>query len=838
MSDVNFTPTRGAYKELTPFRYWCQKVLPLVYDDSISYYELLCKVVNYLNITMEDVGTLNDDVTAMYTAYDELQDFVNQYFTDLNVQTQIDNKLDRMAADGSLNALIDPVVTQVTINSVAGALPDVVEDQLPDVVEDQITGVVENQIGGEVAQQIATPVNTWLTQNLSQPTNVVLDQTVTISGAAPDAYQTGKLFDDLIADGRANILSYFQSGNIIVANNISADRASYGTVFIGQSPIPANRVAIIPASAGDNFTYVINNIVNAEYNIDYVFYAFVNNGREDETTHFYTYDVLEGSMLAPSDHDAHTPQSNGGMHTITAPAGTEYVIFQCLYETATIGGDWFSPNTYIKNRLEQKIIPALSDLKADLYENERFNKYEWENGAISASTGANVSNSSRIRTRSFLPWGVARLHSTNPNIRFLIYAYDSTGAYVGGWWNDGTFNPSDVYAVSSFNFNTVYANPDYAGYQYRVCIHINNGTARVETISDVYMVSLSIADYIGGNLNLTLNRLEQIKDNTNLDDLTTAGNYYIANSSSLGTITNRPLFASTGGRIFVLYIISQIRPLQIYLGYNSTGSPVIYVRFMGASGWYPWQRMYGRTARNLRVLGFNLGKFNYGRDGGLAEDVETKIANFKKFIGNINPDITLTCECSTYIDASETYQTIPTIFTPLYNKYASFNECAVFADAFESAKLETDGGIYLRDDLNTYAGQVARQIIEIDGKQLLMSGGFLRVLGTETERYQAFVNYLASITNYDYSIIYLDTNVLSEAERVNLANAATEAGYTICNGGYFGLIPTLHSESMFRPIDNIFVKGNIKVKNFYAASDAYNDLSSDHYAVIADLALY
>lgn len=477
-------------------------------------------------------------------------------------------------------------------------------------------------------------------------------------------------------------------------------------------------------------------------------------------------------------------------------------------------------------------------IKAELYNSEIFNVSDWENGGISASTGANVTNSSRIRTKSFLPWGVTKLYSTNSNVRFLVYAYDSNGTYVGGWWNDGTFNPSDVKALSRVDFNVIYANPDYADYHYRACIYITNGTARVETISDVYIESLSIVDYIKGNVNLTLNRLEKIKDNTDLDNLTTAGNYYIANSSSLATMTNRPLFASTGGRIFVLYIISNIRPLQIYLGYNSTGSPVIYVRYMGASGWYPWQRMYGRTARNIRVLGFNLGKFNYGKDGGLAEHVEEKITNFKRFIGNINPDITLTCECATYIDSSKTYQTIPTIFAPLYNRYASFNECAVFANAFDYAKLERDGGIYLRDDLNAYAGQVARQVIEIDGKQLLMSGGFLRVLGTETERYQAFVNYLASIANYEYSIIYLDTNVLSEAERVNIANAASEAGYTICNGGYFGLIPTLHTEAMFRPIDNIFVKGNIKVKNFYVASNVYDNLSSDHYAVIADLALF
>ena len=34
---ADFTPNMGNYKTLQPFRYWCQKVLPLVYDDSLSY---------------------------------------------------------------------------------------------------------------------------------------------------------------------------------------------------------------------------------------------------------------------------------------------------------------------------------------------------------------------------------------------------------------------------------------------------------------------------------------------------------------------------------------------------------------------------------------------------------------------------------------------------------------------------------------------------------------------------------------------------------------------------------------------------------------------------------
>lgn len=113
---ADFTPQLGDYKTLQPFRYWCQKVLPLVYDDSLSYYELLCKVVDYLNKTMEDVETLHGDVTSLHTAYTELQNYVNNYFSTLDVQEEINNKLDSMAKDGSLTnlikAYIDPLVNE------------------------------------------------------------------------------------------------------------------------------------------------------------------------------------------------------------------------------------------------------------------------------------------------------------------------------------------------------------------------------------------------------------------------------------------------------------------------------------------------------------------------------------------------------------------------------------------------------------------------------------------------------------------------------------------------------------------------------------------------------
>lgn len=104
---VNYTPSLSEYNYTGSFRFWCQKVLPLVYDDSLSYYELLCKVVNYLNDVIKNVDGLKIDIDNLLKAFNELQSYVNNYFDNLDVQEEINHKLDQMVVDGTLDKIIN-----------------------------------------------------------------------------------------------------------------------------------------------------------------------------------------------------------------------------------------------------------------------------------------------------------------------------------------------------------------------------------------------------------------------------------------------------------------------------------------------------------------------------------------------------------------------------------------------------------------------------------------------------------------------------------------------------------------------------------------------------------
>ena len=68
-------------KPLNHFRFWCQKVLPLVYDDSLSYYEVLCKVVNYINNLIDTNNQIIEYVDELKAELQQVQEWIANFDT-------------------------------------------------------------------------------------------------------------------------------------------------------------------------------------------------------------------------------------------------------------------------------------------------------------------------------------------------------------------------------------------------------------------------------------------------------------------------------------------------------------------------------------------------------------------------------------------------------------------------------------------------------------------------------------------------------------------------------------------------------------------------------------
>lgn len=69
------------YMNLTKFRFWCFKVLPLVYDDELSYYEVICKCVEYINNLIENDKAISNDVEQLKQEMKQVQEWINNYNT-------------------------------------------------------------------------------------------------------------------------------------------------------------------------------------------------------------------------------------------------------------------------------------------------------------------------------------------------------------------------------------------------------------------------------------------------------------------------------------------------------------------------------------------------------------------------------------------------------------------------------------------------------------------------------------------------------------------------------------------------------------------------------------
>lgn len=64
----------GIGNRIHRMKFWCQKILPLVYDDSLSYLEVLYKVVHYLNDVVSQTNALTEIVEIHETDITQLKE--------------------------------------------------------------------------------------------------------------------------------------------------------------------------------------------------------------------------------------------------------------------------------------------------------------------------------------------------------------------------------------------------------------------------------------------------------------------------------------------------------------------------------------------------------------------------------------------------------------------------------------------------------------------------------------------------------------------------------------------------------------------------------------------
>lgn len=86
--------------------------------DAITTYELLSKIVEYLNKVIQNNNLQNENINELIKLYIELKNYIDNYFDNLNVQNEIDNKLNKMVEDGTLANIINQEIFEELNNKV------------------------------------------------------------------------------------------------------------------------------------------------------------------------------------------------------------------------------------------------------------------------------------------------------------------------------------------------------------------------------------------------------------------------------------------------------------------------------------------------------------------------------------------------------------------------------------------------------------------------------------------------------------------------------------------------------------------------------------------------
>ena len=95
---------------ITPFGFYCQHVLPLVYDESLSYYETLCKIQAKLNVVIKTQNDLQD-------AFQSMLEWVNTKLKEYATETLME-----MLDKGQLLVELSYIAETKTLNMVFGKL--------------------------------------------------------------------------------------------------------------------------------------------------------------------------------------------------------------------------------------------------------------------------------------------------------------------------------------------------------------------------------------------------------------------------------------------------------------------------------------------------------------------------------------------------------------------------------------------------------------------------------------------------------------------------------------------------------------------------------------------
>lgn len=362
---ADFSPTVPDFPSIGQYQPIYGKFDLTTYVQGASDYEIMAFLVQCYNATLKGYSEVTQLSKDTVTAYNQLQTWVNTWFENIDVQHDINAKLEEMRVNGELAeaiasseammpAIDNYFATQVgnstlynqtsnKINEMAadGTLTNVVTEtgqispavvaylnsidgtkSLSDITAHKIEQMANNGELGDVISQTADVQKTttdWLTNHVTPVGSaVVVDNSLTIEGAAADANKTGSEVNRLNGDIVTAILNnyllskvaYFKDKYITSTNGQFKDyvgwdatgyiRVPFKTAILSFSNLP-ERETEYNAFYDSNFkvisTFTASSFVIVPENTSYVRCSFVAKAFTNVTFRVFSYSDVITTVL-------------------------------------------------------------------------------------------------------------------------------------------------------------------------------------------------------------------------------------------------------------------------------------------------------------------------------------------------------------------------------------------------------------------------------------------------------------------------------------------------------------------------------------------------------------
>lgn len=434
--------------DVPPFVSYCAQLIPTVFDNSLSYYEALSALAKWMQDNLVEVVNNNAAVTEQYIQMTEdLKDFVDNYFDNLDVQEEINNKLDALVADGTLSDLLLPVV----------------QNYLEPVLNEQ-------------NEQIADLNTRLVNQN-----NYIDSVNARVDGIASltEGSTTGdaELMDIRVGyDG----VTYDSAGDAVRHGDRTNAECIYEPSYMDFAQQSIN--ASTGADTGSNYrihTQVIdNNIYKVSANSGYKLAVYLWNKDTDEYV-----GVWNGAEIVTS---------------LQFIKGTVYLYdLQKLYKIKILGAK--DPDNLTINNVSDAnnfifytALPIKNKKDIEYLKGTSYSDYtpKFVQGSIDVHSGQETSRTDRCRS-VVLPEYTTAITPID-GYRYMLYGYDADGEFLGA------YNPNtDSYANTTFVFTDSLDLTSITGYglnKYRIiaCPQNNVPTITPDEANNNIKVSVNV----------------------------------------------------------------------------------------------------------------------------------------------------------------------------------------------------------------------------------------------------------------------------------------------------------------------------------------------------------